>query len=175
MQNSYLLDVIQAVSDPSSEGEFRLKVTGTSMSPFLKQEDRVFVQREALKNLAIGDVLVILRDNDFVTHRLVRIDRDQYYCKGDNTHIPDPAVSGEQVFGKVTAVERAGNRLSLNDEGWKTRNKILGQLGAFENQLYLMADRMRNWVSKNPENKTHIFIGRIVFLPFRAIMRLISR
>jgi hypothetical protein len=175
MRNSYLVEAIQTCSDQHSEGELKLKVNGTSMSPFIKLGDTVFAKREPLATLAIGDVLVFTRENDIVTHRLVRIGSDGYYCKGDNTHIPDPVVRDEQIIGKVFAIERAGKRIALDGEGWKNRNRILGRFGNIEAQLYEMADRIRNRVRVNPGNKTHIFIGRIVFSPFRAIIRLISR
>ncbi len=145
------------------------------MYPFINLGDMVFAKREPPETLSVGDILVFMRENDIVTHRLIHMGNDGYYCKGDNTHVPDPAVKEEQIIGRVFAIERAGKRTTLDSESWKNRNRILGRLGNMEAQIYNSVDRMRKRVSKNPANKTHIFIGRIVFAPFRAIIRMISR
>lgn len=145
------------------------------MDPFIKLGDDIYVKHELPDSLMIGDVVAIMRDNDIVTHRLVSIRKEGYFCKGDNTYIPDPPVSGEQIFGKVVAIERAGKRIDLDNEYWKIRNRVLGRLGNMENQLYFLGVRLVNSRNKRSENHPHISIGRIVFSPFRAIMRMISR
>lgn len=175
MENLYFLQVMQAGSERLAESEFKLKVTGTSMSPFIKLGDDVFVKQESLSSLSIGDVVVVIRETDFVTHRLVKISQDNYLCKGDNTYIPDLPVSGEQIFGKVIAIERASKRISLDNKHWKIRNRVLGRLGNLESQIYVLALRFGGQQSKNHDRNTRISIGRIVFFPFRAIMRLIVR
>lgn len=145
------------------------------MSPFIKIGDDIFVKQVATDTLSIGDVLVVLRENDIVTHRLVWIGNDGYVCKGDNTHIPDAPVSDEQIFGKVIAIERAGRRISSDSENWKSRNHIMGRLGYFELKMYDFVSRVRKKPGYDYDRSNHISVGRIFFSPFRAIMRLISK
>lgn len=145
------------------------------MSPFIQLGDDIFVKHEAPDSLSLGDVVVVIRENDIVTHRLIKISLDTYICKGDNTHIPDPPVKGEQIFGRVTAIQRAGERISMEDENWIVRNKVMGRLGNLENQIFKIGWRFKEPYNKNPERNNHISVGRIIFSPFRAIMRLIAK
>lgn len=175
MEKPYILELLKDSSELYSEKEFKLRVNGTSMSPFLRLGDDIFVKHIEPSLLSIGDVLVIVRENDIVTHRLIRILPDGYVCKGDNTHVPDPVVKAEQIFGKVVAINRAGERISMDDDPWALRNKLMGRLGNIEQLLYSFTSRLTHPLKKNIVGDHHISVGRIVFLPFRAIMRLISK
>lgn len=175
MENSYFIQVIKALSVQSSESEFKFFVKGGSMSPLINNGDIVYVKQISSKTLSIGDIIVILFDNDILTHRLVCIRKDRYYCKGDSTHIPDPPIKGEQIFGKVFAIESRDKRIVLDDQHWKTKNKILGYLSNLESQLYAFGTRFITNNKHNTSHKPHIFIGRMIIFPIRAIIRLISR
>ncbi|MEN6393992.1 MAG: S24/S26 family peptidase [Anaerolineaceae bacterium] len=175
MENRNILHVLQSASRQPSESEFKFKVTGSSMDPFLKMGDEIYVKQMPVNSLVLGDVVVVLRENDVVTHRLIRIKDDAYYCKGDNSHIPDPAVGAEQIFGKVTAIERERKRIALESDYWIKRNHYLGLLGNMEYHLYGLGAAIIKPKSNNSKKHLHISVGRIIFSPFRAIMRLISR
>jgi len=175
MEKQYILELLKASSEQFSESEFKLKVNGTSMSPFIQLGDYIFVKHEVQDSFSPGDVLVIIRENDIVTHRLINMFAEEYICKGDNTYISDPPVKREQIFGKVIAIEREGKRISMDERQWKTRNKILGCLGNLENQVYHFGLQVKPPVENSSDQNHHIFVGRIIFYPFRAIMRLISK
>lgn len=175
MGKQYFLEVLKDSSVQHSEKEFKLKVNGTSMSPFLRLGDDIFVKQSSPELLSMGDVVVILRENDIITHRLIRKSPDGYVCKGDNTHVPDPPVKAEQIFGKVVAINRAGERISMDDDSWALRNTMMGRLGNIEHRLYHFSLTFIRLLNKNAKGNHHISVGRIVFSPFRAIMRLISK
>lgn len=61
-----------------------IKVGGISMLPLICPDDTVVVNRSNEYNC--GDVILFLyNDNHILIHRLLRIDGDNYICKGDNS------------------------------------------------------------------------------------------
>lgn len=76
-----------------------ITVEGVSMNPTLHEGDTVTVKREA--EYAVGDLLVFLYKGRLLVHRLLKIDGDTYYCKGDNAFRLED-VPTEDVAGRVT-------------------------------------------------------------------------
>ncbi|NMC13055.1 MAG: hypothetical protein GYA34_09240 [Chloroflexi bacterium] len=173
MKNSYLYHALQTGLICAAGSEIKLKVNGTSMFPCLKSGDNVYAIPEPINNLMIGDVVAVMREHDIITHRLIKIDGNHIYCKGDNSHIPDPPVKADQIIGKIVAVEREGKRIAYDHRYWIKKNRTLGRLGYLEYRIYHFGSRFIKQQNGYLKNNPHISVGRIVFLPFRAIMRLI--
>lgn len=63
---------------------FSLTVLGNSMEPILHQGDTVEVQRK--HEYKVGDIIVFLyKDDSLIIHRLLKIENNHYFCKGDNS------------------------------------------------------------------------------------------
>ena len=72
-----------------------LIVSGTSMLPILHDGDIV------LDNYEIGDILVFFyKQNELLVHRLLKIEKDRYLCKGDNAFRLED-ISKEEILGAV--------------------------------------------------------------------------
>ncbi|MCS6907750.1 MAG: signal peptidase I, partial [Anaerolineales bacterium] len=98
-----------------------LVISGTSMLPYLKAGDRVWVRKAQWSSLRIGDLIVFERGRRVFTHRLIWKSFPFLITKGDNTLFPDPLLAPEKVLGKVSAFERdgmscplAGRRIFIN-------------------------------------------------------------
>lgn len=101
-------------------------ITTNSMEPSIKHGDAILTKKTKAKDLKEGDIITFNRDNEAITHRILRIDRDEdnyyYVTKGDNNNVEDKQkVKFEDIEGKriVTfpklgyVIEAAENQLII--------------------------------------------------------------
>lgn len=95
---------------PSVFGYSVLVIATPSMSGAIETGDAIIIKKSAAYE--VGDVITYFpADEDFsVTHRIVRIEGDKFYTKGDANPSEDPSpVFIEQIAGKVTKkIDKAG-------------------------------------------------------------------
>jgi signal peptidase I len=71
------------------------------MWPFLKEGD--FVSWSPENNYQIGDVIIFRDKSEFIIHRIVKIENDQFITKGDRSlFLDDLPITRSQVLGKIT-------------------------------------------------------------------------
>ena len=94
-----------------------VKVTGRSMSPYLRGGETLTIRKVQPESLKRGD-LVFFKDQSGhpVLHRIVRIQREEgeayfFQTKGDGTYAFDDLVPEDAIIGKVCTIER---KTSLN-------------------------------------------------------------
>lgn len=89
----------------------RFRARGGSMHPAIRDGDALWVSPSA--PVRRGDVaLCRAAAGRVLAHRVVCVTEAGIQTQGDALACPDPPVPWEQVLGRVTAVERAGRRLS---------------------------------------------------------------
>ena len=81
----------------------RMKVCGHSMYPMLRDGDTLVVRHG--REIARGDVVVCLRGDETVVHRVIRIARNRVLTKGDNVPGFDPPGEVSEVVGRAIRVE----------------------------------------------------------------------
>ncbi len=95
-------------------GEVRLKAWGTSMLPSVWPGDLLTIQRVAHDELAPGEIVLVLRDNRFVIHRLIKRRQDEgcisWITKGDAVPGDDPPARASELLGRVAWIHR-GHRI----------------------------------------------------------------
>ena len=121
----------------------RLEVISRSMLPVLRPGDKIVVQKVGAESLEIGDLVIALRQGEFITHRLVGLGSKECYTKGDNAHYLDPPVKSESILGKVIAIEREDNIIDLQSPGWKLTNRMLGRYHAFSGSMFRLLRHVR--------------------------------
>ena len=85
----------------------RLRVTGNSMSPFLKTGSYVTLSRVPLSELQVGDIIFCrCDDGSFKLHRLIMIQNKILITKGDALDFPDKPFEKKDYQGKVIRIER---------------------------------------------------------------------
>lgn len=98
-----------------SFGNLRLRATGTSMLPAIWPGDVLSIQSDAATEALPGDIVLSRRDGRLVAHRVVeRTIRDRqvkWVTRGDSVEGNDDPVSGDDILGKVTAIERGPWRI----------------------------------------------------------------
>lgn len=84
----------------------RLRVTGTSMSPFLKTGTIVTLFKIPFGKLNIGDIIFCRHDEGSMKlHRLIAIKKNRLITKGDAVDSLDHPVDETQYLGKVVRIE----------------------------------------------------------------------
>ena len=99
----------------SAGGAVKLPITGTSMLPLLVAgRDNVVLKKADLPLRRFDLPLYRRKDGAFVLHRVVAVEKDGTYTMcGDNQWVKEPGISGEQIIGVVTEVERKGKLISV--------------------------------------------------------------
>lgn len=96
---------INKMQDFSFLGYKAFVITTNSMEPSIKHGDAVLTKKPKEKNLKEGDIITFNRDNEAITHRILRIDKEEgstyYVTKGDNNNVEDKRkVSFDDIEGK---------------------------------------------------------------------------
>jgi hypothetical protein len=175
MTSFYRQTALEATGDQLKDGErMRLQVNGTSMAPFLLPGDAVIILKAVPEQLARGDLVVALRKNDLVTHRLVAVEKGFWYLKGD--HLPgiDPPLPAEAIFGRVIAVQRKDSIISLETPRWRLVNRMLGWLGRCEMILFIFMERFKVKLFGQRSPGWVFLLVRFASLPYRLLARLLT-
>ncbi len=97
-----------------SGSDLRVRVTGKSMSPFLRGGEIVTIKRADAGSMRLGD-LIFFRNTrgSHVLHRVVRKRRREdgllvVQTKGDAVFFIDHPVACDEVLGRVCMIEKAG-------------------------------------------------------------------
>lgn len=135
---------LELSADALASGEgLRLRVNGLSMRPLLQPEDVIWVEAVAEQDLDIGDIVLVRRPADFVTHRLVERTSQGWIAKGDNLPMPDPPVAGTDILGRVTALERGGRR-----RNWQQPEVRLARLAGLQYALWKRLQGRPAWAAR---------------------------
>jgi signal peptidase I len=97
-------------------GAARLKAQGTSMVPAVRPGDVLTIQRRAITELVLGDVVVFARGGRLFAHRVVELVSTAagaltVIARGDAHRRSDPPVTMTEVVGVVVALTRGGRQL----------------------------------------------------------------
>jgi signal peptidase I len=100
-----------AVEMLRSQGTVRLKAWGASMVPSVWPGDLFTIQNVAHDEVVPGDIVLVMRDNRFVVHRLVERRQDQdrfsWITRGDAMPHNDPPAVASELLGRVAGVRHA--------------------------------------------------------------------
>jgi signal peptidase I len=133
MQDHYSKEIRELVDiDLAKKSSLFFIVNSLSMTPFLRPGDRVLVQAIASEFLQRGDLLVTRRPDGFLTHRLVFMDANGWYTKGDRNNKLDAPVAALDIIGIIIAIDRYGTLITLNTRPQRLLSRWQGWLGSLE-------------------------------------------
>jgi len=93
---------------PKVFGFAQVIVISGSMEPAVRVGDLLFLRE--MDSYAVGDIVCFRADSKLVTHRIVEINGDQVFTKGDVNNVVDKPIQLSQIEGKVVLrVPRAGD------------------------------------------------------------------
>lgn len=94
-------------------GAARVQVAGASMLPAIRPRDVLFVERRAIQQIQIGDIVLFALDHRLFAHRVVRTGVDTagaptLVTRGDTHRDEDLPIASSQLLGQVLSVSRNG-------------------------------------------------------------------
>jgi len=102
-----------------SQGSVRMRALGTSMVQSIWPGDVVSVEK-GIEDIKTGTIVLTLRDDRLFMHRLVDVNKSEgdkwFVTQGDALALPDPAVSRDQILGRISSVHRKGRVTILSTE-----------------------------------------------------------
>ena len=114
-------EYVDALRELTQEGlEASMLVSGSSMNPFLiHYRDYIFFSKPD-RPLRRGDMVFYQRESgQYVMHRILRVKPEGLYIVGDAQSEIEGPVKPEQVFARITRVERKGKMIGPDDFWWK--------------------------------------------------------
>ncbi|MBU0763769.1 MAG: signal peptidase I [Bacteroidetes bacterium] len=133
----------------------RVRVTGSSMRPFIRDNDIAVVESISEESLKKGDIIVYRMSQQYVVHRLLKIIISEYetlyVCKGDSCCRKDMPVAAEHIYGRVSLIERGSRRFNMNHRKWTRRNKMLARISSYTPVFYRIARIIRKFVRRQPK------------------------
>ena len=92
---------------------------GISMRPFIRQGRDVMIIERPSARLKKYDVPLYKRGDQYVLHRIIKVNPDSYDIIGDNCVNIERGIKDEQVIGVLTGIIRRGKEYSLDNLGYK--------------------------------------------------------
>ena len=88
-------------------GAIDLTIIGDSMSPLIKNGDRVRIVKTY--HLSVGKVVLFYTEGlfgkiDYIVHRIVKIEREKIWTKGDNNTQADEYICEDNILGEFESV-----------------------------------------------------------------------
>lgn len=74
------------------------QVISGSMEPTIKVGDIIIIKKS--NDVKVGDVVTYIDDNEYITHRVVSIDKDKVVTKGDANNTNDSEIKKSMIMGK---------------------------------------------------------------------------
>lgn len=125
----------------SSEGLQRFICQGHCMSPLLQDESLVFVKAVSSRELGLGDIIVLKKDDRYFCHRFLYKTTGpggavHFRTKADNYFQEDPLTPGDRFAGKIVALKTKSRTLNLEKRSVKTAAFLLGAFSFAEAVIY---------------------------------------
>lgn len=112
------VSVLESLTDEGKEVSMR--ITGSSMSPFLIHERDIIYFKKPERKLKKGDMVFYKRENgQYVMHRIYKVKEEEYYIIGDAQQDMEGPVKEQQIFALVTKVKRKGKWIKPGDFWWE--------------------------------------------------------
>ena len=130
IDNTKIVDIytyMPVLQDLLSQGkEVSITITGNSMSPFLVHgRDKIMISPPdgVWKK---GDMAFFVRANGkYIMHRICRVEKNgDCFFIGDAQQYIEGPIAPEQIFGKITSVQRKGKWIGKEDFWWRFFERI---------------------------------------------------
>jgi signal peptidase I len=91
-----------------------LKVSGNSMYPVIKDGDRAYFIRKKFAKIKVNDLVLIKKQNLFITHRVIFKAQKYLITKGDNSLKSDGKIYAKNFIAKLVKVVREKKTIIIN-------------------------------------------------------------
>lgn len=108
----------------AQNGEYAATTAGVSMFPLLRDRKYAVTVRSCSGRLQKYDVALFRRGSQLVLHRVVRVEGDRYYIRGDNC-VGGEYVSDEQILGILTEINGKNKRIRTTDCSYRIYSRLI--------------------------------------------------
>lgn len=154
-----------------ADGVLRLTVTSDSMRPLLRAGDMVVAQPVDPNALQPGEVLVVQRGGEWITHRLLAIDEQGWHTQGDNLRCADEAAAADQIVGRVIAIERGSQTIDLQQAGRRAIDRHINRVQRAQRRALIGARP----ISRGRPGLIRRGFTALLTWPFQMLVRLLIR
>jgi signal peptidase I len=112
--------------------QIQFNVTSNSMQPIMQIGDSIVAEVVNASVIKPGDIIVIRRMEDFLTHRVILSTKEGWLTKGDNNAMMDPIVKTDRLIGLVKEVHKNDQRIILESTRLERVKGLLARLGELE-------------------------------------------
>ena len=112
--------------------QIQFNVTSNSMQPIMQIGDLIIAEVVNTGIVKPGDIIIIRRSDDFLTHRVISITKDGWLTKGDNNLMMDPIVKRGSLIGLVKEVHKNNQRIVLESTRLGRVKGLFAMLGELE-------------------------------------------
>jgi hypothetical protein len=126
----------------------RVQIRGESMLPTLWPGEVVEIENCSLETVRPGEIVLALRDNRLVLHRLVGACQPAgFRLRGDSVPSPDPLFPAEALLGRLVSSANEGHTIGRAVGPWfgATWARALGVLFCYCGIARRLALHIRNW------------------------------
>lgn len=116
---------------------------GISMQPLLYERKTHVVVEPVDRPLKKSELPIwFLKDGTYVIHRIIRVDDEFYYTRGDNC-IGTETVPKDNVLGIVTQIYRKGKTIEVTDRKYRCYVRIWSIIAPVRIFIYKLRARVR--------------------------------
>jgi signal peptidase I len=129
---------------------FKFRVKGSSMAPFIKDDDVVTISPLSASAIKLGMCVAFLHPENkkLAIHRVIGKAGKTYAIKGDNSYQIDGYFAQESILGYVSAIKRNGSNFYL---GLGSEGKIIAFLNLINLLVFIrLAWRFIPWKMRKP-------------------------
>jgi hypothetical protein len=135
-QDLKMVDQMARWRQKTARGEnIKVKILDKGMMPTIKIGDIAEVEAVQAMNLKTGNIIFYRQGETFLARRITEVSFQrggEFTVKGDAIDKPEPTVNAAQVIGRITSIEREGEKIEVVKKfGGETLQK-LKKLGSME-------------------------------------------
>jgi len=131
--------------------EVTIPVKGYSMLPFICEKDTVVLEK-AGNDLQVGDIVLFTLGSQYIIHRIVHIDGDQFTMMGDGNYKEKEQCMRSDIHGRVMYLLKDGTKKrECNNSFWQGMARIWKVLLPIRRYLLAIYKRLpwnRRWLKK---------------------------
>lgn len=140
-----------------SGGSASFAIHGTSMLPLLKdRKDSVRIIRPRSTPKKYDIIFYRRKDGSFILHRIVKVEKGGFVCRGDNQTENEFPVTEEMVIGVAEAYTHNGDWISVNSKRQIIYSRLRVNTNAFlrlKRKIAFKIGRSRQRLSGKGANK----------------------
>jgi len=104
-------------------GEYVTTVCGVSMWPMLRFKKDPILIHPVSGELKRYDVAVYKREDNYVVHRVLKVQQDNYIIRGDNC-LAKEVIPKEDIVGSVAGFWRSGRFIDVSNHWYRLYSRI---------------------------------------------------